>query len=109
MTISQTQLDLDDTKIAREVRAAKEARRLISDACARVIASQWYSEKAGTAFVDRGLIGCRPDTLWARLFQPEYDQGAMLAADREAADALRAYLQNAGGRGPVRGWGDLWL
>jgi len=100
---------LEDTKIAKAVRAAREERRLISDACARVIASQWYSEKAGTAFMDRGLIGCRPDTLWSRLFQPEYDQGTMTPDDREAADALRAYLQNAGRRGPVRGWADLWL
>lgn len=100
---------LDDTKIAREVKAAREARRLISDACARVIASQWYSEKAGTAFVDRGLIGCMPATLWARLFQPEYDRGVMTPADMEAADSLRAYLVNAGRRGPVRGWADLWL
>lgn len=109
MTLTQTQLDLDDTKIAKAVRAAREGKRLISDACARVIASQWYSEKAGTAFTDRGLIGCNPDTLWARLFQPEYDAGAMTPADGEAADALQAYLRNAGKRGAVRGWSDLWL
>jgi hypothetical protein len=99
----------DTQKIAAEVDAASAAGREISDACARVIASQWYSENAGASFVTTGAVVTDPDTLWRILFVPEYENGSMTAADKRAADMLGTYLVRHGQRGPVDGWSRLWL
>jgi hypothetical protein len=98
----------DTQAIYAEISAAQSEEREISDACARVIASQWYSENAGASFVTTGAITVEPSTLWNILFSPEYNT-TMSAGDRLMADMLGTYLVNAGERGSVDGWSGLWL
>jgi hypothetical protein len=97
----------DSELIARECAAKQAAGEEISDACARMIASQWYIGHAGASFVTTGAITTDPSTLWRILFLPEYP--TMVPADKLAADMLGTYLQRAGERGPVAGWSGLWL
>lgn len=104
----------DSQKVTAECEAAQAEGREISDACARVIASQWHSGQAsaGYSFVSTGAFD-HPDILWRELFSDEYRN--MSQDDRLAADMLGTYLLDAyraGGnqpRGPVAGWSGLWL
>jgi len=98
----------DSEMIMRECRAAQAESREISDACARMIASQWHSENATVSFATTGAITVDPETLWAILFLPEYNND-MSADDKLAADMLGTYLLRAGERGPVDGWSRLWI
>jgi hypothetical protein len=98
----------DSELIARECRTAVIERREISDACARVIASQWHNGQAslGYSFASTGAI-TDPSALWRELI-PDYD-ALQRGSDRDAANMLGTYLANAGIRGPVTGWSNLWL
>lgn len=102
---------MNDTQlIAIECRAAQSEGREISDACARMIASQWHSDDIGAAFSTTGAIS-DPTDVYRSLFylrgQSVYP--SMTAADKIASDMLGTYLTNAGKRGPVPGWSGLWL
>lgn len=99
--------DDDDSAIARECAAAQAAGREISDGCARAIASQYHSPGNDTAaFSTAGAI-VNASELWGDLFLPEY--ATMDAAQRLAADMLGTYILNAGNRGPVPGWSEVWV
>ncbi len=104
----------DTGKIRAEVQAAQAENREISDACARVIASQWYGgqNSAGYTFVSTGAF-THPDTLWRELFSADYP--GMSQEDRTAADMVGTYLlarYRSNGNAPcplMVGWSDLWL
>lgn len=100
----------DEDAVYAEV-AAKIGKEEISDACARVIASWWYSGQAslGYAFVSTGAIPDNPSDLWQELFLKEYQGDELSPRDRDAANMLGTYLQKAGPRGPVEGWSNLWV
>lgn len=98
----------DDELIAAECRAAQAEGREISDGCARAIAAQYHSPGNDTvAFSTAGAI-VDPTTLWRDLFVPEYEE-SMTRSERLAADMLGTYLINAGRRGPVEGWSEVWV
>ena len=102
----------DNTKIALHLRAARRRDQPISDACARVIASQWHKGQASTgyAFASSGRIAPSAQRVWDDLFADFYRD--LRGDDRAAADALRVYLTNRarhGQTGPVPGWHRLWL
>jgi hypothetical protein len=100
--------DLD--KIHSEVAAAEHEGRGISDACARMIASQWHSGQGtpGYSFASTGAIPNDPTLVFWDLFGPSTVANSS-RADRRAMNALGTYLRNAGPRGPVAGWSDKWL
>lgn len=99
----------DELAVDREVRAAQAAEREISDGCARVIASWWYSGDCDLAyaFVSTGAIvvddACE---LW-RILASDYRSQPLWM--RRALDSLGTYLINRADRGPVSGWSGLWV
>jgi hypothetical protein len=102
----------DDRKIARHLADATRAHRVISDACARVIASQWHDGQAsvGYSFASSGHIEESADRVWNDLFGGVYE--SLKGADRGGADALRAYLnrrQKSRHMNAIPGWSELWL
>jgi hypothetical protein len=104
----------DSELIAHECQAAWAEGREISDACARMIASQWHGGQAslGYSFASTGAIPAETSGLWRELFT---DYGRLRTADKLAADALGTYLISVvrgngwKARGPVAGWSGLWL
>jgi hypothetical protein len=97
----------DDEMILMECQRAQAEGREISDGCARAIAAQWHSPGNSTAaFSTTGAI-IGTDSLWGDFFLPEYE--SLNADDKLAADMLGTYLLNAGERGPVSGWSELWV
>ena len=80
----------------------------ISDACARVIASQRYEGQwsLGYSFVSTGTVPEDGADLWRELFPRYYDLGPR---DKAVADMLGTYLTAHAGRGPVDGWSSLWV
>jgi hypothetical protein len=104
----------DTRKIMAACAKSAATGKEISDAAARMIASQHYEGQftLGYAFVSTGAVPVATADLWRELF-PAYD--TMPAADRMAADHLGTYLVNVvkvngwKARGPVAGWPDLWL
>jgi hypothetical protein len=99
----------DDLDLARAecARAAAEGRK-ISDACARVIASLYHEggTSPSASFAAAGVIPADPACLWQDLFGAVYGR---MGPDKALADMFRAYLADAGQRGPVSGWSRLWL
>lgn len=83
----------------------------ISDACARVIASWWHGDAAGVgySFVSTGAILDSGTAVWRALTEDGKLYDTADAFDKRALDYLGTYLVNAGQRGPVNGWSDLWL
>lgn len=102
----------DSEKIAAYCQAAQAAGEEISDACARVIASQWACGNMSATLSTTGMIDGDPSAVWREMFLPEYENGRMTRGDRLAADMLGTYLQaryRDGDTGPVAGWSGLWL
>lgn len=98
----------DDEAIHAECVAAQAEGREISDGCARTIASQWHSPGNSTAaFSTTGAIIGSIDALWADFFLPVRERRS--ESDKLAADLLGTYLLNAGPRGPVAGWSNVWV
>lgn len=96
----------DRSRLALEIARVEREGGEISDAAARVIASQWHSGGGTTlAFASTGAIG-DPTGLWRALFD---DYELLGPFDARCADLLGTYLMRAGSRGPVAGWSDLWL
>jgi hypothetical protein len=97
----------DMTKVASEVEAALKENRQLSDAGARVVASLYHMGQTspGHEFLTTGAIP-DPVEVWRDLFD-EYSQGNF---DTQLTGAMMLnYLIQAGKRGPVPGWSDLWL
>src|SRR5271170_1599809 len=95
----------DSGLITAECQSAQAEDREISDACARMIASQYQENGPSGDFASSGAI-CDPSDVWRDCF---YLRGAsmypgMAPAEKLAADMLGTYLGQAGRRGPVTGW-----
>ena len=103
----------DDQLIASHIRYAQARQQEISDACARMIASQYHDGQASDsyAFTSTGAIS-DPDTVWRDLFYLRTGDAMyfhMNTQEQAKADMLGTYLIHAGPRGPVDGWASLWL
>lgn len=83
----------------------------VSDACARVIASWYHNGQAslGYSFVSTGAIPEEPSDVWHDLTDNGKSYESADRDDREALNMLGTYLTNAGPRGPVDGWSNLWV
>lgn len=107
---SEPEPDSDDAAIARECQAARAEGREISDGCARAIAAQYMSGDLGAAFATSGAI-IGPSDVWRDLFfignRSMYE--GMSLPEKTAADMIGTYLINAGERGPVDGWSNVWV
>ena len=98
----------DERAVNIACQTAQSEKREISDATARTIAS-WYHDGQwtdGYKFVSTGAIS-DPTALWRELVITLYE--GETPANRLALDMLGTYLLNAGKRGPVAGWSDLWV
>ncbi|ETT24270.1 hypothetical protein RAJCM14343_4762 [Rhodococcus aetherivorans] len=95
----------DADLIDHELEAASEEERDISDAAARVIASQWHGGQASDlySFVSTGEIS---DGIQIELAREIADAEE---PDRDHLAALSRYLMNREDTGAVEGWSDLWL
>ena len=96
----------DERAVTIACQIAQSEGREISDSTARTIAS-WYAEGMGVgqAFASTGSIE-DPTLLWRELGAGYEHESAPF---RLALDMLGTYLVNAGKRGPVAGWSDLWV
>jgi hypothetical protein len=99
----------DEGLVWKEIRSAMVEGRLISDACARVIAS-WFHDgqgSAGYAFVSTGIID-DPSLLIGELFDvatlKQLEDG-----DFAVALALGRYVHEVGPRPAKPFWSTLWL
>ena len=88
---------------------AKQGVEEISDACARVLASQYYEGQAslGYSFVSSGSIPEDTSDLWRELFGSVYETSS--PDEKIAMDMMGTYLIQNGPREPVPGWSSLWL
>lgn len=95
----------DTDLVDHELEAASEEERDITDAAARVIASQWHGGQASDlySFVSTGAISDGVQIELARAIA-EADED-----DRDRLAALSRYLMNREDTGAVDGWHDLWL
>lgn len=101
----------DASAIEVQCRIAQAADEEISDGCARAIATGNMDGAAGASFATTGAIS-DPSEVWRDLFtlrDGTWMYSSMSRAERLAADMLGTYLANAGARGPVAGWSDLWV
>mgnify|MGYP000916683753 CR=1 FL=1 len=115
----------DSMRIYNHVRECERNRTEISDACARIIASQ-YSQGMGRSqvFASTGAIIEYPDDpcdgrggrlsgtvlLWRELFP--LDPIEWDVDTSTSANWMGSYLLNGcpdGSRGPIEGWASLWL
>lgn len=89
-------------------RAEMTADTEIDDGTARTIAALWHSpgRPLGAAFSSTGAIADPTSDTWRALFGDRYD--TMNAREKRHADWLGTYLLNAGPRGPVDGWSNIW-
>lgn len=78
---------------------------VISDACARVIASQWHSGQWSPLYALQSS-GAITDGAAAEVS----DAGASTSvpAEQAALRELGRYIDHHGARGPVDGWSSLW-
>ncbi|UKD53665.1 hypothetical protein L3Q65_38130 [Amycolatopsis sp. FU40] len=81
---------------------------IVSDACARVIASLYHNGQAspGYSFVSTGAIPEDPLAVWDDLFSNLWE---LPTQERIFAMYLYVYLIAIGQRAPVEGWANLWL
>lgn len=95
----------DTDLVDHELEAASEEERDITDAAARVIASQWHDGQASDlySFVSTGAIGDGVQIELARAIA-EADE-----ADRDRLAALSRYLMNREDTSAQENWSDLWL
>ncbi|CNE77826.1 Uncharacterised protein [Mycobacterium tuberculosis] len=98
----------DMEKVIAECRAKRGVQK-ISDACARVIASQYHAGQRSLAysFASTGAITDHPGRVWLEMFGTLYSGAS--DDDKLVMDMMGTYLIRAGKRGPVRGWSGLWL
>ncbi|MCF2531169.1 hypothetical protein [Yinghuangia soli] len=108
MTVVQTE---DERAVFTECRAARKYGSVISDACARTIAS-WYvddsdAESHGIAFMATGEV---PDS--GALFRELTGDGdryvGASARHRRAIEQFAVYLLARTAAGPVPEWSALW-
>lgn len=94
----------DADAIAAEI-SALTGDDVISDGCARTIASRWAvgSRSPLTALSTTGTI---TDDVAERI---EFEHSIAVVADRPELAALLAYVRRRGTRGPVTGWFAVWV
>jgi hypothetical protein len=81
---------------------------VISDACARMIASQWHGGQFSALYALASSGAIEAVDVSREL------QGVQAVTQRPAShtaelNALAAYVRHHGARGPVPGWSSLWL
>jgi hypothetical protein len=100
---------MDDlTAVLAECHAAQAEGREISDACARTIGAMYHNGQAspGYSFASTGAIS-DPTEVWRDLFG--FAGWPLTPREEIAGDMLGTYLTQAGPRGPVPGWSQLWI
>jgi hypothetical protein len=97
----------DEQAIAAGIWEARAEDAEIADDIARMIAARYHGGQASAfySFVSTGAID--PERLQAE-FVGTYNGSAMMPRDREWLDFLGTYWLQAGERGPVDGWLELW-
>jgi hypothetical protein len=107
----------DSDMINREVSAAESEGREISDACARMIASQYHAGSASVSysFASSGAISDATAVYRDCFYLPSGTAVYLSPAGKRAADFLGRYLiaavraSETSSRGPVEGWSALWI
>jgi len=101
---------MSDHDAVRDHLDSLEPGQEMSDGAARTVASWWHNGGASVsyAFVSTGAITRSGSYVWADLTDDGRCYSTAGAFDRRALDYLGTYLVNAGERGPVDGWSDLW-
>lgn len=97
---------MSDADIVAEAVARFHRTEHITDGEARVIASQWHGGQSSALCTLATTGGVRYgevlDEIWGELNR---DQESV---DRQALEALMAYVFSVGPRGSVAGWSKLW-
>lgn len=102
--MSQSQ---DDARIDIEV-AVRYGNREISDGTARAIASQWHDgSTVALSFTSTGTMLGDPSEVYRACGGDGFEKAGR--TQQLALSMLGTYLQNRADRGPVDGWGDLWI
>jgi hypothetical protein len=100
----------DALAVKAQVDFARERVEIISDGCARTIAS-WYQSAGvkGMHFAKLASTGAIDDPV--EIFDEIYaeQEAGPSADDSRALEELRAYVRHHGARGPVEGWASIWV
>jgi hypothetical protein len=90
------------------MKAIAEANGVISDACARVIASQWHGGQRSSLY-SLSSCGAIDDRALSEIDQELGDREESGPEVKRPLIALRAYVLIKGQRGRQEGWSALWV
>jgi len=82
---------------------------VISDGCARAIASIWYESRRTPLYVLESTGAIRGDVAQEIADLSNEFRDGLTAIDQAELTALSDYVARHGERGPVDGWLELWV